>query len=347
MKQKLFATIFILLLTSFLFSCNSSNSNNEHSTPGSVSSDPISTSSKVISPTISIDELCESYKEFALTVFETCEVSHKDSEIIITVSSDGLASSLASIKESSDNSDWVEFKDNFISKVKDWMDEANSAGYSDISVDLYLKNDAVDDEYLLKICDGEVTYDALTDENATLTIQKAIPDPVTYTGSGDDVITLDPFDGVFVFHISGNQSKRHFSVKGYDINGNSTGLFVNTTSTYDGITVDPSQETTMLEVSATGNWTVEVQSILSMSSISSGETLSGSGDSVVLVSSYGNTASISGNAEGHHFSVKTYGNERDKLLVNTTDAYSGTVMLTGDPFILEIDADGAWSITFD
>lgn len=174
-----------------------------------------------------------------------------------------------------------------------------------------------------------------------------ISDPVIYSGSGDDVVMLEPFDGVFVFHIIGNAGERHFSVKGFDANGESTRLFVNTTAQYDGITIDPLQETVMLEVNATGDWTVEVRSINAMETIAAGETLSGSGDSVILVSSYGNTATISGNAEEHHFSVKSYGTERDKLLVNTTDAYEGTVMLTGKPIILEVDAEGAWSITFE
>lgn len=181
----------------------------------------------------------------------------------------------------------------------------------------------------------------------TQKVEQTIPDPVTYTGNGDDVITLAPFDGVFVFHITGNSSKHHFAVKGYDSNGENTGLFVNTTSAYDGITIDPKQETTTLEVNASGDWIIEVQSINKMETISSGETLSGSGDTVIVVSSYGSTATISGNAGNNHFAVKSYGRKRDKLLVNTTEVYEGTVMLSGEPIILEIDAVGEWSITFD
>lgn len=181
----------------------------------------------------------------------------------------------------------------------------------------------------------------------TQKVEQTIPDPVTYTGNGDDVITLAPFDGVFVFHITGNSSKHHFAVKGYDSNGENTGLFVNTTSAYDGITIDPKQETTTLEVNASGDWIIEVQSINKMETISSGETLSGSGDTVIVVSSYGSTATISGNAGNNHFAVKSYGRKRDKLLVNTTEVYEGTVMLSGEPIVLEIDAVGEWSITFD
>lgn len=177
--------------------------------------------------------------------------------------------------------------------------------------------------------------------------QFEIPDSITYSGSGDDVITIDQLEGVFVFHIVGNQEERHFSVKGYDSSGESTELLVNTTSAYEGTTIDPSQKTVMLEIKATGDWSIDVKSIFEMGTISSGETVSGSGDSVILVSSYGSTANISGNTSERHFSVKSYGSESDKLLVNTTEVYEGTVMLIGKPIILEVNAVGEWSISFD
>lgn len=176
-------------------------------------------------------------------------------------------------------------------------------------------------------------------------VEFTIPDPVMYSGNGDDVITIAPYDDVFVFHITGNQAEHHFAVKGYDSAGEMTDLFVNTTSQYEGITLDPTQETVTLEVKATGDWAIEVQSINAMETISSGETKTGSGDSIMIVRNHGNTASISGNAGEHHFAVKAFGREHDKLLVNTTEVYDGTVMLTGDPFLLSIDSEGEWSIT--
>lgn len=194
---------------------------------------------------------------------------------------------------------------------------------------------------------GKEPVEAQSQDSEPTPTPYTIPESVTYSGSGDDVVTLEPFENVFVFHIIGNQEEHHFSVNGYDSNSESTGLLVNTTEAYEGTTIDPSQETVMLEVNAEGDWSIEVQSIFGTETISSGETVSGSGDSVILVSSHGNTAKISGNADKRHFAVKSYGTERDKLLVNTTDEYDGTVMLIGEPIILEIKAVGNWSISFD
>lgn len=174
-----------------------------------------------------------------------------------------------------------------------------------------------------------------------------VPGLVTYTGSGDDTVQIGKLDWGCVFHITGNQEGSLFSVRGYDADGNYVGIFVNTSEPYEGITLDPVQETTVLEVSAAGEWTIELLPVTSIDMISSGETVSGSGDSVLLVSSYDTTATITGNKGERHFSVRTYGTEGNELLVSTADAYEGTVMLAGDPIFLEIKAVGEWTVTFD
>lgn len=171
--------------------------------------------------------------------------------------------------------------------------------------------------------------------------------PITYTGSGDSVLEIESIKEGYVFYIEGNKSSRHFAVKGYDANGKSTGLFVNTTDTYKGITIDSTLSTVTLEISAVGSWSVELRPFGRLDTISKGETLKGSGDDVILVLSYGNTADISGNAGEHHFAVKSYGKNGNNLMVNTTDKYRGTVMLKNAPTLLEVNAEGDWSITFN
>ena len=181
----------------------------------------------------------------------------------------------------------------------------------------------------------------------TPTPEVEIPETITYTGSGDDVITIGAFEDLRVFHITGNAADRHFAVKGYNEKGNYTELLVNTTDPYEGVTFDPKMETTTLEITATGEWSVDVVSILNMPLISAGETLSGDSDSIILLRDYGATATIKGNADERHFAVKSYGAKRDHLLVNTTEEYEGTVMLKDEPVILEVDAESPWTITLN
>ena len=167
--------------------------------------------------------------------------------------------------------------------------------------------------------------------------------------SGDSVIEVEiaSSDDIYVLHVVGNANGNHFAVRGYDASGNSTELFVNTINPYDGYTFDPSCSTSLLEISSTGDWTIELISIYNMQTISTGQTISGTGDSIMMVENYGTTATISGNQGANHFAVKTYGTQSNELLVNTVDPYSGTVMLNGDPVILQVNSEGEWEITFN
>lgn len=264
-----------------------------------------------------------------------------------------------------------------------------------------------------------------------------IPDPVVYTGSGDDVIEIEPFDDIWVLHVTGNAEGGHFAVKGYDETGEYVELFVNTTDLYDGFLFDNTQSTRMLEITAKGSWTVSLESIYTMPYAAMDETVQGSGDSVYqvaasenwyfeavgnngkhhfavkgydahlnyvdlfinttepykgacvdpyqetciltvtasddfallvkslaaattapapaqikgngdfvfFVENAGKTATIAGNAEGHHFAVKAFSKNGSDLLVNTTDPYEGTVMMDGGRTLVVVTAAGDWMFT--
>lgn len=174
-----------------------------------------------------------------------------------------------------------------------------------------------------------------------------VPDPVVYTGSGDDVLEITPPEGIYVFHITGNAEGRHFSVISYDSNGNYGELLVNTTEKYDGITIEPAQSAAMLEISASGAWTVELLSMYSLQTVTVGNTITGTGDSVFITYNPGKTAKITGNAGGHYFGVHAYGATSTDLLVNTTDPYEGTVMLKSNPILVAVTAVDDWSFTLN
>lgn len=170
------------------------------------------------------------------------------------------------------------------------------------------------------------------------------PDPITYTGSGDDYFDISPFDSLYYFHISGNSEDRHFSVTGYDAAGNYTELFVNTTDYYNGYVLDPNQDTRTLEVDAECPWTIEVVSLYTAPLLPVGETYSGIDDAVLLLPSDCRSAIINGNTLSRYFSVITYGSGYD-LLVNTVDPYSGTVRIDPGATVMTIHAVGGWSIS--
>ena len=171
----------------------------------------------------------------------------------------------------------------------------------------------------------------------------ATPGTVVFTGTGDNVVPVAPFPETYVFVISGNTEGRHFSVWA---DGSRRNLLVNTTSPYEGITFTTNQDTNMLEITATGDWRIEQRPLADMRTISTGQTITGSGDEVLRIASHGRTAYVEGNSENRHFSVWARGG-RDNLLVNTTSEYSGRVALRDTYTVLEISAVGDWSVTFE
>lgn len=174
-----------------------------------------------------------------------------------------------------------------------------------------------------------------------------ISDPVKYSGSGDDVITIDPLPEGYVFDITGNSAGRHFAVTAYDAEGNQLDLLVNTTEPYSGITADRYQNAATLEIKAHGDWVVEMRSIYTVPVMFSGETYSGSGDFILVAVNPGSTATITGNPDARHFAVIGVGRGVYDLLVNTTEAYSGTVKLSPNTAGFIVTAVGDWTITLN
>ncbi len=175
-----------------------------------------------------------------------------------------------------------------------------------------------------------------------------------YEGNGDDIISIEkPNDDLpALLVVNGNRSARHFSITGYDANRNRTSLLVNTTESYSGIValdLPARTNTKFLEISASGSWIVHLYSIGAAPKIAVGEDFSDKGDNVLWVEGDASIASISGNSTQRHFSVTAYdGNgNRSGLLVNTTDRYSGRVMVPNNTLLLEVNAVGDWSITLE
>ena len=182
-----------------------------------------------------------------------------------------------------------------------------------------------------------------------------------YSGYGDDVINLNDPYGITLFKIKSLNSDGHFAVWAYSSNSDHRDLLVNTIGSYQGITMEDPYYTkngnniNQLEIKADGPWEIEVIPLSAVKSISSGQTVTGTGDSVLRVKGNTRTATIKGNQSSHHFAVHSYGYSKHRtgkytrdLLVNEIDPYSGTVSLQ-DPYmqgvkIIQIKAVGPWSI---
>lgn len=169
-------------------------------------------------------------------------------------------------------------------------------------------------------------------------------DPIEYTGTGDSVIFLDDIPSGWVLYAEGNAEDRYFCIQGYDDNDQLTKLFVNTTEPYSGTTIDGNFATTQLEITATGEWRIEIRPLIGCDTITVGEPYKSTGDAVLIVSGDAKTADIYGNARAAYFGVHAIGAGSSYLLVNTTEAYSGTVKCKNNPQFIVVIASDEWGI---
>ena len=153
---------------------------------------------------------------------------------------------------------------------------------------------------------------------------------------------------VAIMTIHGNDAGAYFGVTGFDTNGEQTDLFVNTTDPYTGtVLVDAKegQQTTRLQVQATGGWTVEIKPLVSARTAQAPGTVTGTGDDVIIIQGSPSTAHITGNQSGRYFGVFGY-SDRIQLLVNVTDPYDGKVVVSSKTKLIEVKATGDWTIEF-
>jgi len=173
-----------------------------------------------------------------------------------------------------------------------------------------------------------------------------------YSGSGDDILVIEKpkADLPALLVINGNSASSHFSITSFDENRDRVDLLVNTTDPYSGIVpidLPVGTNTKMLKITASGSWTVHVYSIGAAPKISTASPKSDEGDNVLWIEGEAAVASITGNSVSSHFSVEAYDGSGNysKLLVNTTDPYSGKVMLRRGTLLLKITADSRWSVS--
>lgn len=178
------------------------------------------------------------------------------------------------------------------------------------------------------------------------------PTPISYSGTGANVIEIqkpgDP-DGPALLYVRGNAGSGYFGIESYDAAGEQVDLLVNTTDVYEGIVpLDfmDDEQTTRLQITADGEWYIEIRPLAMARRIGAPGVANGVGDDVFIIDGTPDIAHIVGNAEGHYFGVFAYGDRYD-LLVNETDPYDGRVIVSSSAVLIEVKASGPWEITFE
>ncbi len=170
---------------------------------------------------------------------------------------------------------------------------------------------------------------------------------IVYSGSGDAILQIElpagP-DSIGVATITHNGS-RNFAIWSLNENLNQSDLLVNEIGNYAGtvpFNLESGERITAFEISADGAWTVTLRDVLSVREAPQGASSMGTGDDVLVYIGDTTIADIS-HAGDRNFAIWSYG-DRNDLLVNEIGNYTGQVRWQAGPALIQVSADGAWTI---
>lgn len=170
------------------------------------------------------------------------------------------------------------------------------------------------------------------------------PEPVSYSGSGDDVVDID-WDsrvGFLTFSCGGCTSNVIVRSDGAE------SLLVNAVGAYEGtrwINITDGSVTHTVTVKADAAWEMTITGVDNLPVAKPGETTSGSGDSVLLLYSDSGRADITNDGSGNFIArAANFDTGSIDLLVNEIGSYEGTVLVPSQG-IVQIRSTGDWTIT--
>jgi hypothetical protein len=173
---------------------------------------------------------------------------------------------------------------------------------------------------------------------------------ISLSGTGDAVPRFSIPDGIAAIAEIHHTGRANFAVFSVAEDGSNNDLLVNTIGNYTGtVLFDETSGThsVAFEVTADGAWTITVKPVTAARLWDGTSALSGSGDDVIHIDPAIEglaTFNITHNGSGN-FAVFAYSDSGSDLLVNEIGAYSGESLVGSGTFLLEISADGAWTVT--
>jgi hypothetical protein len=165
-----------------------------------------------------------------------------------------------------------------------------------------------------------------------------------YDGRGDaDIQITKPSEtNIVALHHEGQSD---FIVAGRDASQQRVVGLVSTMGAYDGIVpLDflSGQDTAFLLIVADGQWHIEIRPLSTSRTLT--RSIAGTGDEVIIYAGTGGISAITHDGRSN-FVVTAYTTKPTRI-VNELGAYRGRVPVPSGPSVIEIKADGHWTITF-
>lgn len=171
---------------------------------------------------------------------------------------------------------------------------------------------------------------------------------IVYGGVGDSVLQIELPAGPDAIGIASftHSGSSNFAIWSLDESLAQSELLVNTIGSYAGtvpFNLSTSERITALEISADGPWVVTLRDVLTLREAPQGGSTTGQGDDVLLYFGDVTVADITHTGESN-FAIWSYGAGSD-LLVNEIGNYTGSVRWQAGDALIQVSADGPWTIT--
>ena len=170
-------------------------------------------------------------------------------------------------------------------------------------------------------------------------------DTITYTGSGEGQLFINDIPGAWVVYAECD-GEGPFSITGYDPNGNLARFLVISSAPYAGTSIDASFVSTRIDVSASGNWRIEIRPLIDCDTIKTGDPLVSSGDTVLRIDGAPKTVEIHKDPDDSDFYAVTIGS-RYRILAESDTGANTTKTCNDDPQYLIVSSSGEWGIQFN
>ena len=174
--------------------------------------------------------------------------------------------------------------------------------------------------------------------------------PIKLSGKGNKVPKFTiPRDVAAIATIT-NGGGSNFAVWSVAADGSEQDLLVNVIGKYSGTVLfdtESAQHSVAFQVESSSSWAITIKPVQMSRSWNGTSKLTGRGDDVVMLvpSSHGLTTEGITHSGSSNFAVWSYGDDGRDLLLNVIGKYSGQSLLPSGTDLLQIQADGTWTVT--
>lgn len=175
------------------------------------------------------------------------------------------------------------------------------------------------------------------------------PEPITLTGSGDSIVDIEKWDSVALFKATYTGGS-NFAITNYGAGNEYIDLLVNTIGSYSGsqlIDIYDNDHTVRFEIKASGPWEIQILPISRLRRADIPGVVQGIGDDVVALEGNATPDILNADASQASGNFAVWALSLDlgfDLVFNEIAPYTGTALTSDSTFLLQIKAEGPWSI---